>query len=168
MELNKMKNARFEASPETAEMSRRIVAVLTGVNNEISDKALGQIIGVEIAPDNCALQAALRQMERAEPPVCFRRRRGIGWKREADADLVQGSEEALKKLSRGARRGSVRLGKVVNHEALSNGMQLQWATNQTRLCSIEDAASARKPRRSAKSVSDLKTALETIIKTVKS
>jgi hypothetical protein len=158
-----MKNVKFEVNPERAEMSSRIVGVLTGVNDDISDKSLAQIIGQEVKRDNYALQMALRHMERADPPVCFRRIRGHGWKRQNDIDLVHGSVGALKTLSRSARRGSTRLGKVVDYGALPSGMQLQWATNQTKLFAIEDAASVRKPRRSAKAISDLQSILRNII-----
>jgi hypothetical protein len=160
--VDQMKESQFELSPETAEMSRRIIGVLAGVNNEISDETLNQIIGMEIWPNNYALQAALRQMERAVPPVCFRRRRGKGWKRETDTDLVEGSEGALKKLARGARRGSKRLSKVVAPLALSNETQLQYTTNLTRLYAMEDAASSRKPRRPKESLPELQCVLDAI------
>jgi hypothetical protein len=147
-------NKQFEARPEVAELSRRIIATLTGVNDEISDDTLEQIIGVPIGPGNHAMQVALRHMERADRPLLFRRKRGIGWKRETDSDIVEGSEGALKKLSRGARRGSRRLGKVANFVGLSNELQLQAATNQTRLFAIAEVASVRKPRKIVSSVPD--------------
>jgi hypothetical protein len=128
---------------DRAAMQRQIVSSTCSlkVPNSIS-----AAIGVSIRPGNSSLQPAFRHMQNASPPVCFRRKRAVGWKRESDIDLVEGSEGALKKIARGARRGSRRRGKVGHFEAMPNNKQLQAATNQTRLHAIQDQASVRSTR----------------------
>jgi len=150
----------FVKRPETADLTRKIIAVLIGTNDEMSDEALSQMVGVPVRSDTYALRAALRDLERADPPVLFRRVRKFGWKRMRDTDIVVGSEGDLKKIARGARRGRKRLGKVV-FDRLSNGEQLHAARNNTRFAAIEDAATTVKPRHTS-TIPDLSSVLQKI------
>jgi hypothetical protein len=135
----------FIKRPEVAELTRKIVAVLIGVNDEMSDATISQIIGETVGPSSYALRAAFRDLQRADPPIHFRRIRRVGWKRMHDTDLVAHSEVDLKKIARGARRGRKRLGDVRFAE-LSNRDQLHAARNNTRFAAIEDAAASVKSR----------------------
>ncbi len=139
----------FTKRPEIADLTRKIVAALIGTNDEISDAALAQRIGESIAPNSYAVQAAFRDLQRADPPVHFRRIRRVGWKRMHDPDLVAHSETDLKKIARGARRGRRRLGDV-RFAALNNNDQLHAARNNTRFAAIEDAATTVKSRSPSK------------------
>lgn len=151
----------FVKRPEVADLTRKIIAVLVGVNDEISDEALTQTIGFTIGPRTHALRIAFRDLERSDPPILFRRVRCFGWKRMRDQDIVARSEVDLKKIARGARRGRKRLNKV-RHETLSNGEQLHAARNNTRFAAIEDSAATVKISRFESTIPDLKTVLEKI------
>jgi hypothetical protein len=135
----------FIQRSDIADLSRRIVAALVGTNDEVSDTALSQVVGETIAPNSYALKAAFRDLQRADPPIHFRRIRRVGWKRMHDPDLVVHSEADLKKIARGARRGRKRLGDV-RFSALNNQDQLHAARNNTRFAAIEDAATTVKSR----------------------
>jgi hypothetical protein len=149
----------FIKRPENADMSRKIVAALQGVNDEITDAAMKAVAG---DVTSSSLRAAFRELARADPPVLFRRIRNHGWKRMHDPDIVAHSEVDLKKIARGARRGRKRLG-AVRFDALSSNDQLQAARNNTRFAAIEDASvNATVRRKPASSIPDLETVLKKI------
>jgi len=151
----------FEKRPHIADLARKIVAALTGVNDEISDSTLEQIIGMPIDPGAYVLKVALRDLERADPPILFRRIRRFGWKRMQDRDIVANSEGDLKKIARGARRGRRRLNKA-RFDVLTNGEQLHAARNNTRFAAIEDSAATIRVSKFESTIPDLKTVLEKI------
>lgn len=140
------RNQRFIPRPEIADLSRKIIGVLVGVNDEISDASLERMVEAPLRPGSRAIRVALRDLERADPPIHFRRIRSEGWKRMQDRDLVARSEADLKTIARRARRGRKRLGRV-RFEILSSSDQLQAARNNTRLAAIEDAAAVTAKRR---------------------
>jgi hypothetical protein len=144
----------FVKRPEVAELTRQIIAVLVGVNDEIADESLCKVVGEKIGPNTYALRAALRDLQRTDPPIHFRRIRRVGWKRMADPDIVAYSEVDLKRIARGARRGRKRLNDIRFAE-LSNGDQLHASRNQTRFAAIEDAAFSAKPKTLPSNIPDL-------------
>jgi hypothetical protein len=152
----------FIKRPEIAEMARRLAVLLVGVNDEITDQRISQTLGHTVDPGSHVMRSALRELERGDPPVHFRRLRSYGWKRMHDQDLVAHSDADLKKIARGARRGRKRLGHIVQFDALSTGDQLRASTNNTRLAAIEDAAATVKVRAVPSSVPDLTSLLEKI------
>lgn len=158
--MNTMKSF-FVKRPEVAELTRKIVATLVGVNDELADTALSQVVGTRVGPNTYALRAALRDLARADPPVHFRRIKNMGWKRMHDPDLVAHSEVDLKKITRGARRGRKRLSSV-RFDALSKNDQLQAARNNTRFSAIEDTASNATVRRPPSPIPDLNDLLKRI------
>lgn len=146
---------QFIKRPEIAEQARKLVAMLTGVNDEISDASLGE------PPTSYPLRVAFRDLERANPPVIFRRIRNVGWKRMYDVDLVLHSEADLKRLGRGARRGRKRLG-LVQFDHLTRTEQLHAARNNTRFAAIEAAAASVALKPLAAGIPDLTAVLEKI------
>jgi hypothetical protein len=146
--------AKFVARPENAELTRKLVAVLVGVNDEINDGTLSKMVEQPLTPRTYPLKAAFRDLERGDPPIHFRRIRNLGWKRLHDPDLVAHSETDLKKITRGARRGRKRLNHV-QFENLSAPQQMQCARNNTRFMMIEQTANVVQPAKGLSTIPDL-------------
>lgn len=144
-----------------AETERLLVAALKGVNDEISDEALSTAIGLDIRAHQYGLRCAFHTLERASPPVEFIRIRKIGYRRLRNEDYGPRSERDLKKIKRGARRGSKRLSRV-DFGKLSTEGQIQVSINSTVLSAIERQATKTTVRQEQSNVPDLNALLKKI------